>query len=151
LLAIDPYRVYSNHPLDGWLSVIVGVSAALATLIFFIVKMVLGNSELLIPIFFIIAYIAYIFSSMVEEYKICMRDEEAGVHEAIMEFYDFKIIGRGSKHKNLVMYFATFKEKGNDNYITLNGDFTKVELVKGKEYRIVFYKNSRILLHIESV
>jgi hypothetical protein len=36
---------------------IVGMFAVLAVLVFFIVKMVLGNRELLIPIFFIIAYI----------------------------------------------------------------------------------------------
>jgi hypothetical protein len=87
---------------------------------------------------------------MVEEYKICKLDEESGVEEAIMELYDFKITGRNSRYTNLVLPLATFKGKGKENYITLSGDFTNIELIRGKNYKIMFYKNSKMLVQIEN-
>ena len=45
---------------------------------------------------------------------------------------------------------VTFKGKGG-NYITLSGDFSKIELVQGKKYKVMFCKHSKMLVNIENV
>lgn len=129
---------------------IIGISTSLAALLFFIVKMFLGNKELLIPTGFVIAYIMYITPTMFAEYKACKLDKENGLEEAIMELYDVKIFGKRANDDKPALPLVTFKGKG-ENYITLGGDFSKIELIKGKKYKIKFYKHSKMLVNIESV
>lgn len=129
----------------------IGILAALVILIFMIVSMVLGNKDLLIPAVVVTAYIAYIFPTMAEEYKSCKLDKETGLEEAVMKLYDVKIFSKSVRDGQPALPMVTFKGKGEDDYVTLSGDFSKVDLIEGKKYKITFYKNSRMLADIEKL
>lgn len=126
----------------------IGVIASLVTLVFLIVKMFIGSKELLIPIVVVIAYIVYIFTIVIEEYKTCKLDEESGLEEATMELYNVKIFSKKANDGMPALPLVTFKGKGK-NYVTLSGDFTKIELIQGEKYRIMFCKHSKMLVNIK--
>ena len=129
---------------------IIGISTSLAALIFFIVKMLQGNKELLIPIALVIAYIVYITPTIFAEYKACKLDKDNGLDEATMELYNVKIFSKRVKDGIPALPLVTFKGKG-ENYVTLSGDFSKIELIQGKKYKVMFCKHSKMLVNIENV
>lgn len=129
----------------------IGVITALFILIYMIVSMALGNKGLLIPAIVVAAYIVYIFPTIIEEYKSYKRDKESGLQEAVMKLYDVKIFSKSVRDGQPALPMVTFKGKDVNDYITLSGDFSKVKLIEGKKYKIVFYKNSRMLVDIKAL
>jgi hypothetical protein len=96
-------------------------------------------------------YFIYSFYFLINEIKIVIKDKRDGISEDILIFCRYTVLYKGIERNNNMppIPIATFKK--NDDYISLSGDYSNVNLKEGRKYKVKYYKNSEILVSISSV
>lgn len=117
-------------------------------IIIFGYKSLVEDRTFLVSTGFFIVLLIYILVIAREEYLNINRDKAHGVQKRVLKLYEYKIHYKGPRDNMPPIPIATFLICGTDKYITLSGDFSKVQMNEGKYYYVRYYENSQIMISI---
>ncbi len=111
-----------------------------------------GNYSYAIPFILLMAYFLYSLNLLrIEALKI-KKDKHDGVYRETLILCNYDVLYKGLEKNNNMppIPIATFKCFDSDEYMCLSGDYSQVNMVEGKKYKVKYYKSSGLLIDIEN-
>lgn len=128
-----------------------GQLALLFPVVYMAVNLFQGNTDFAFA--FVLFLFTFIFSLgfVGKEIQKIHNDKAAGIQSDIFIFCDYKLLYKSHRHEVIPMppiQLATFQYRDRAECISLSGDYSDIRLIKGKQYKVKYYKNSGILTEI---
>ncbi len=127
---------------------LIGLLAILFPVIFLIVKILEGNYDYTVTLIFFIIILLYTYSFVAKEFIKIKKDKKDGLQSDIMTLFSYNLLYKSSRDNMPPIQIATFKLCDKEEYLTLSGDYSQINLVKGRQYSVRYYKNNGILTEI---
>jgi hypothetical protein len=128
---------------------ILGQTAILLPIFYSIKKLIEGDSSFtFLLVFFIICFI-YSLSFVVSEIRKVRMDRLDGVQSNLLVLCNYNVYSKTSRDNMPPIPIATFKLYDKDEFIVLSGDYSNINLVEGRKYKVKYYKNSGLLVDIQ--
>lgn len=118
---------------------------------FFLIKTLSREYSYIIPLIFLTAYFLYFINFIRKEFKNIKADKLNGVQEKTLILCSYDVIYAKNERYNKMTPIptATFLSYDEDEYIHLRGDFSQLDMMQGKKYKVKYYKNSGLLVDIK--
>ncbi len=131
--------------------IILSLIILLFPLYFFVIKTLSREYSYIIPLILLAAYFFYCINFIRKDYKKIKADKQNGIQEKTLILCNFDVLyAKNEKFGELPpIPTATFLSYDEDEYINLSGDFSQLDMMQGKKYKVKYYKNSGLLIDIK--